>query len=215
MRWSRGAFEEWRGDWRRLLRLRPRQLLFYGPVMNFYPSMAVGWIAGAVSCVLYAGLGAKGFVVPPQLWLMLFTQSTILQLSLYFASRRHNVSPYEQEGSYGALGMVMSILAAPFYVTAMVASVMRRPARFVVTPKGPAASTDRLITFRYHLGWAGVFAAALGLLFLDHAVRPITVVWPLASISFCLVPIVIWAYETRWKPIARQDLERSSASVPG
>jgi cellulose synthase/poly-beta-1,6-N-acetylglucosamine synthase-like glycosyltransferase len=192
MRWSRGNYEEWRRDPRRLLDLKPRQALFYGLIMNFYPSMAIAWVVGAINSLLYAGFGVRGFIVPPELWLMLFTQSTVLQLGVYFANRRHNVSPYEHEGSYGLLGMIMSIFASPFYVAALVASLLRRPARFVVTPKGTSASTDRLITFRYHLLSAAVFATAVGLSMYNGLDRPITIVWPLASLLFCLAPVLIW-----------------------
>jgi cellulose synthase/poly-beta-1,6-N-acetylglucosamine synthase-like glycosyltransferase len=212
MRWSRGTYEEWRRDPRRLLALKPRQALFYGLIMNFYPSMAIAWVVGAINSLLYAGLGVRGFIVPPELWLMLFTQSTVLQLGVYFANRRHNVSPYELEGSYGLLGMCMSIFASPFYVAALAASLLRRPARFVVTPKGTSASTDRLMTFRYHLLSAGVFAAAVGLSMYNGLDHPITVVWPLTSLLFCLTPVLIWIEQThRLRP---GEAEKESELLP-
>src|SRR5690606_10028872 len=107
--------------------------------------------------------------VAASVWLMLYSDVAALQVGLYVWNRRHNVSPHEPEGSSGAAGMLMSALCAPVYARSLLDAVLRRPSRFVVTPKGNSASPDRLATFRLHLGWAALLGGAfLTSVALDH-----------------------------------------------
>ncbi len=80
---------------------------------------------------------------------MLYSDAAALQVGLYLWNRRHNVSPHEPDGSGGLAGMAMSALSAPIYLKSLGAAVLRRPSRFVVTPKGGDASPDRVLTFRH------------------------------------------------------------------
>ncbi len=179
LRWSRGTFEILTGAfWPRFHRLPLGTKLHYLLITTFYPSMALGWVLGAVNAVLFLVFGVTGIVVPPALWLALYVDATVFQAWVYIRNRRYNVSPYEQEGSPGLRGMFMSVLSAPIYASSLIATVLRRPAKFVVTPKSDARTRDRLITFRRHLQWAAVLAVALiASVVLGYAVLEV-VMWP-------------------------------------
>jgi cellulose synthase/poly-beta-1,6-N-acetylglucosamine synthase-like glycosyltransferase len=193
MRWSRGTFEVLRRDlWRRCWRLHPGQLLHYGLIMTFYPSMAVAWILGAINCVLYLGLGASGIHVPVNMWVALYVDTVALQFALYVWNRRYNVSPYEVEGSFGLVGMLMSVLSSPLYASSLISTVLRRPARFIVTAKGDCSSPDRLLTFRRHLQWGVAIGGSLVAAPLLHHASLATCFWPLVAFAVCLAPVALW-----------------------
>jgi len=193
MRWSRGTFEVLRHDfWRCFWRLRPRQLMHYGLIMTFYPTMALAWILGAVNAVLYLGVGASGIHVPLNMWLALYIDTVVLQFGLYIWNRRYNVSPYEVEGSFGVVGMLMSVLASPLYASSLISTVLHRPARFVITPKGTAANADSLATFRRHLQWGALLGGALIAAVALHHASLATCFWPLLAFSVCMTPVALW-----------------------
>lgn len=192
MRWSRGTFEVLKRDfWRRVWRLRPNQLMHYGLIMTFYPSMAIAWTLGGLNCLLYLVVGASGIHVPATVWLALYADTTATQLLLYVSNRRYNVSPYELDGSYGISGMLMSVVASPIYASSLYSAALWRPARFVVTPKGAASTADSPRTFRRHLQWAVWFSACLTAGVLLHHASPLVCVWPLVAICICLLPVAV------------------------
>ncbi|MEJ8278247.1 glycosyltransferase family 2 protein [Pseudonocardia spirodelae] len=193
LRWSRGTFEILQGVFlRRLRRLSPPRMLHYLLITTFYPSMAVGWVLGAVNASLYLAFGVSGIVVPPALWLALYVDATAFQLWVYVRNRRYNVSPYENENSSGIHGMAMSVLSAPIYASSLVATVLRRPARFVVTPKAEAASPDRLVTFARHLRWSAFLAAAIAASFALGYANLDVLMWPALALLISLVPMLVW-----------------------
>jgi cellulose synthase/poly-beta-1,6-N-acetylglucosamine synthase-like glycosyltransferase len=217
MRWSRGTFEVLRHDfWRCFWRLRPRQLMHYGLIMTFYPSMAVAWILGAVNAVLYLCVGASGIHVPINMWIALYVDTVALQFGLYVWNRRYNVSPYEVEGSFGVVGMLMSVLASPLYASSLISTVLHRPARFVITPKGTAANVDRLATFRRHLQWGALLGAALVAAVLLHHASLAVCFWPLLAFSVCITPIALWRGGLRRSTRAARRAPASQPSMaPG
>lgn len=198
LRWSRGTFEILSGMfWRRLFRLTPGRLMHYLLITTFYPSMALGWLLGSVNAVLYLAFGVQGIKVPVQLWLALYMDATAFQMLLYVRNRRHNVSPSEQEGSAGLVGMMMTVLTSPLYVASFLATLLRRPARFVVTAKGASSSTDSLFSFRRHLQWAVVFVAAMTASVIRGYATPQSCVWPGLALVICLVPVLLWLIQGR------------------
>jgi cellulose synthase/poly-beta-1,6-N-acetylglucosamine synthase-like glycosyltransferase len=198
LRWSRGTFQILSGMfWRRLFRLTPGRLLHYLLITTFYPSMALGWLLGGVNALLYLAFGVQGIEVPPQVWLALYVDATAFQLLLYVRNRRHNVSPSEQEGSPGLAGMMMTVLAAPLYAASFVATLLRRPARFIVTAKGASTSRDSLFTFRRHLQWAVVFTASIVASIVRGYATPQSCLWPGLALVICLVPVGLWLTENR------------------
>ncbi len=192
-RWSRGTFEILSGTyWKRLFRLSPPAMLHYTLITTFYPSMAIGWLLGILNAILFLGLGVTGLTIAPQTWLALYTDATAFSLWLYIHNRRYNVSPYEPPDSWGLTGMLMSIIAAPLYAGQLVSTILRRPAKFVVTPKGASSSQDGLRTFRNHLGWCAVLLGAITVSFVRHYASGAALLWPCTSLLVCAMPIVIW-----------------------
>jgi hypothetical protein len=194
LRWSRGTYETLlRQCLRGPRRHQPGPRLNYGLMLAFYPMAAVTWLLGALGCVLYLTLGASGTQVAASAWLMLYSDVAALQIGLYVWNRRHNVSPHEPAGSSGAAGMLMSALCAPVYARSLLDAALRRRSGFVVTPKGGRASPDRTATFRLHLGWAALLAAAfLASLALGHthvAMRT----WALLALAVSIAPFALWA----------------------
>ncbi|MFF8384631.1 glycosyltransferase family 2 protein [Streptomyces kanasensis] len=197
IRWSRGTYETLvKQYWKASFRLPPGRLLNYTLLLAYYPMTAVNWFLGVLSCTLYLWLGASGTQVSSAVWLMLYSDAAALQIGLYLWNRRHNVSPHEPEGSGGLAGMVMSALCAPVYLLSLTAAVRRTDGRFVVTPKGGAASPDRLGTFRIHLGWAAVLAAGLAVsAHLDHTHAAMRT-WAVLALAVCLAPVAVWGWTT-------------------
>ncbi|BCJ59327.1 hypothetical protein Jiend_27490 [Micromonospora endophytica] len=141
--------------------------------------------------------------ISPQLWFALYTDATAFSLWLYLYNRRYNVSPYEPAGSRGLKGMLMSIISAPIYAGQLISTLLRRPAKFVVTPKGASSSSDGLRTFRAHLGWLVVLVAAIAVAFVRDYASPAALLWPVVAVLICLAPIVLW----------RRDLGRTAAKL--
>ena len=196
MRWSRGTFEVLLTEfWRRLPMLSPGRALHYCLITTFYPSMAIGWILGAVNAVLFLSLGVQGVVVPVQLWLALYIDATAFQLWVYLRNRRYNVSPYEAEGSSGVKGMLMSIFASPIFAASLLATLLRLPARFVVTPKGLSSTSDHILTFRRHLQWALVLVVAIVTSIVMGYAAPAVLLWPVVALCACLAPPALWIIE--------------------
>lgn len=191
-RWSRGTFECLSGRyWRCLRSFSWGARLYYSLISSYYPSAAVGWILGAINCMLYLLLGSTGIQVHPQVWIAVYTDLAFVQFCLYASNRKHNVGPHEVAGSSGVAGMFISVLAAPIYVVALLGTLLRSRNRFVVTPKGESRSVDGLRTFRWHLGWAAVFAGALGVsVWMNHPQSSMRL-WSLTLIGVCATPALI------------------------
>ena len=194
LRWSRGTYETlFKQYGKALFSMPPGRLFSYTLMLVYYPMTAVNWLLGILSCVLFLWCGASGTQVAASMWLMLYSDAAALQIGLYLWNRRHNVSPHEPEGSGGLAGMAMSALSAPIYLKSLGAALVRRPSRFVVTPKGGDASPDRLLTFRIHLFWAAVLSASLGASFvLDHTHAAMRT-WAFLALAISLAPVAVWA----------------------
>ncbi|MCX5331291.1 MULTISPECIES: cellulose synthase catalytic subunit [unclassified Streptomyces] len=193
MRWSRGTYETlFKQYWKAPFTMPPGRLLSYTLMLVYYPMTAVNWFLGILSCFLFLWFGASGTQVAASVWLMLYSDAAALQIGLYLWNRRHNVSPHEPEGSGGLAGMAMSALSAPIYLKSFGEALIRRPSRFVVTPKGGDASPDRLLTFRIHLFWAALLATSLAAsVVLDHthvAMRT----WAVLAMAISLAPVGVW-----------------------
>ncbi|MCQ4209305.1 glycosyltransferase family 2 protein [Streptomyces longispororuber] len=198
MRWSRGTYETlFKQYWKAPFSMPPGRLFSYTMMLFYYPMTAVNWFLGVLSCVLFLWFGASGTEVSASVWLMLYSDAAALQIGLYLWNRRHNVSPHEPEGSGGLAGMAMSAISAPIYLKSFGAALLRRPSRFVVTPKGGDASPDRLLTFRIHLFWAAVLAASLAasvvLVHTHVAMRT----WAVLALCIALAPVAVWAVTQR------------------
>jgi cellulose synthase/poly-beta-1,6-N-acetylglucosamine synthase-like glycosyltransferase len=209
-RWSRGTFENFRGHfWRSLWTLGWGPRLHYSLITSYYPTAAIGWVLGAVNCAIYLILGARGVVINPQVWIAVYVDLAFVQFALYASNRRYNVSPHEDPGSSGAAGMCMSVMAAPIYVVAFLQSALGRSSNFVITPKGGLRSADGLSTFRLHLGWAALLAAALAASFAGHRPETSMRLWSGMLVAVCLTPLLI----SLGQRVRLHRSERSTARV--
>jgi hypothetical protein len=209
LRWSRGTYETLlKQYWKGLFTMPPGRLLSYTLMLVYYPMTAVNWLLGSLSCFLFLWFGASGTEVSVSVWLMLYSDAAALQIGLYLWNRRHNVSPHEPEGSGGLAGMAMSALSAPIYLKSFTEALLRRPSRFVVTPKGADAGADRLLTFRIHLLWAGFLATSLAVsVVLDHTHAAMRT-WAALGMTIALSPVAVWCAglvkERRERPLPRR-----------
>ncbi|GAA4790939.1 cellulose synthase catalytic subunit [Streptomyces ziwulingensis] len=212
MRWSRGTYETLIRQYRKgAPRMPAGRLLSYTLMLVYYPMTAVNWLLGILSCVLFLWFGASGTEVAASVWLMLYSDAAALQIGLYLWNRRHNVSPHEPQGSGGLAGMAMSALSAPIYLKSLAEAVLRRPSRFVVTPKGDGASPDRLLTFRIHLSWAFLLLASLvASAALDHTHAAMRT-WALLAVAISLAPVAVWAATARRARRAARPAPRPTA----
>ncbi|PWW21100.1 cellulose synthase/poly-beta-1,6-N-acetylglucosamine synthase-like glycosyltransferase [Geodermatophilus normandii] len=163
----------------------------YTMLLAYYPSAAVSWVLGGLNLTAFLLTGVGGLQVTAQIWLMLYVNSAVLHLGVYFWNRRHNVSPHEQEGSSGVAGMAMSAMSAPVYVQALWQAVRRREPAFVVTRKG-AVSGDHVGVFRRHLAWGIVLVGVLAASFPLGHVHVAVSAWAGLSALMCLVPVACW-----------------------
>ncbi|URN14918.1 MULTISPECIES: glycosyltransferase family 2 protein [Streptomyces] len=194
IRWSRGTYETLLGQyWKAPFRMPPGRFLHYTLMLGYYPTTAVNWFLGVLSCTLHLWFGASGTQVSSSVWLMLYSDAAALQVGLYLWNRRHNVSPHEPRGSGGLAGMAMSALCAPVYLKSLASAVLRTSGRFVVTPKGGAASPDRPAAFRIHLGWAAVLTAGLLASVRFGHTHAAMRTWALLALAVCLAPVAVRA----------------------
>jgi cellulose synthase/poly-beta-1,6-N-acetylglucosamine synthase-like glycosyltransferase len=191
-RWACGADQTILRHFRRSFRkLSWAGRAHYTMLLAYYPSSAVSWVLGALNLTAFLLTGVGGLQVTAQIWLMLYVNSAVLHLGVYFWNRRHNVSPHEQEGSSGVAGMAMSAMSAPVYVQALVQAMRRREPAFVVTRKG-AVSGDHLGVFRRHLAWGTVLVGVLVASFPLGHVHVAVSAWAGLSALMCLVPVACW-----------------------
>ncbi|MBL8159313.1 glycosyltransferase [Candidatus Saccharibacteria bacterium] len=194
-RWSRGVFELLIGPfWASLWGLirKPWRLVHYFMLMSFYPAMSIIWIVGAINMTIYVISGASSVIVDPLAWLVFYGWAACSQIVTYTRSRKHNVSPYEEEGSWGIGGMLMSVLASPIYANALLKTIFRRPAKFVVTPKGGQSSGDSLFTFRINLIWGAIYGGLAVACYLRGFETASALSWPIMAASISFAPPLIW-----------------------
>jgi cellulose synthase/poly-beta-1,6-N-acetylglucosamine synthase-like glycosyltransferase len=191
-RWAAGTFDTWkRVVWRKFFRLSPRAFLHYFLVLTFYPIMALTWLLGMVSSLIYLFSGATALLAPWNEFLALYMMTVVLQLSLYFWNRRFNVSPHEPAGSFGFPGIVITSLAAPIYLSALFGVVIGRKVKFVVTTKGENTGSDNWMAFKLQLQWSVLLIAAISYGWAEGNNHPAMLVWVFTQLVVCLTPIII------------------------
>jgi cellulose synthase/poly-beta-1,6-N-acetylglucosamine synthase-like glycosyltransferase len=212
-RWSRGTHEILlQPSFPKLMfRLGFKRMFYYSMLMVYYPLTALTWLVGALNAVLYLVLSIKGVKIPFELWLMLYIDAGLFQTVLYLWNRRHNVSPHEAPGSSGLAGMFISLVCAPVYASSFIGSVLRRRAGFVITPKGQAATADRLLTFRKNIQWAGFYAVVLGVGVQFGHFHSAMWFWSVLRMLLCLAPIFMWKLSKQGR---RKDRQPEAVSPP-
>jgi cellulose synthase/poly-beta-1,6-N-acetylglucosamine synthase-like glycosyltransferase len=191
-RWAAGGFDACkRLVWRVFKELNPKARLHYFLILTYYPITALTWLFGVMSSLLYLFTGASAIVVAWNQFIGIYLMSNVLQMSVYFWNRRNNVSPFEQEGSYGISGMVMSSLTAPIYLSALMATTIGKKVSFVVTKKGSSENPDWLKAFKTHLEWGGLLTAGLIFGCLTGHNNPAMLIWIGSQLLVCLAPFVL------------------------
>jgi cellulose synthase/poly-beta-1,6-N-acetylglucosamine synthase-like glycosyltransferase len=204
LRWARGSNEIlFRNFFRMLPRLPWRARLHYSMIITYYPTVAISWVVGIMVSMVYLVLGQSGISISGKVWLALYIDVLAVQVLLYGWLRRYNVSPHEEQGTVGFPGMFFSMVSAPIYYTAFVATVLRRKTSFVVTPKGDSASPDTWQTFKKNLSWAGLVVAFLIYSLITGHNYPGVKLWSFLTIAVCMAPVAMWQFsiwrETRDK----------------
>jgi cellulose synthase/poly-beta-1,6-N-acetylglucosamine synthase-like glycosyltransferase len=195
-RWSAGTFDSiLRQVWRVGFRLRPGAMLHYFLMLTYYPSVAIGWVAGIIISACYLGLGLTSLRTSTDWWLTYYVDVAATQFLLYRFMRRHNVSPHEPAGSSGLSGMVVSALTAPIYARSLLKVAFRRKLSFNVTAKGSSTSPDRLWTFRYSLLWAAVPIVIMPVAVMRGRPIPMMMGWAGVILAVCLAPIGVWLFD--------------------
>ncbi|WP_327342283.1 CATRA system-associated protein [Streptomyces europaeiscabiei] len=215
LRWSRGTYETiFKQMPRALFSLSPGRLLHYTLTVSYYPLTAMNWVLGALSCSIFVLLGTGSVDIDTSVWLTLYGNAFALQGGFYIWNRRHNVSPHEPEGSSGLSGMLMSALAAPVYVRGLLDAVLRRHSEFVVTPKGDAASPDRLWTFSLHLPWTLLYLVLVVYAFFPGRINPVGAFWSGIGLVLSAMPVVWWLAERRRRTVVRRASGHGSRTSP-
>ena len=215
MRWSGGTYDAIiRQVWRVFYKLRPGAMLHYCLMLTYYPSVAIGWIMGIAISACYLGFGITSLRTNAGWWLTYYIDVAAMQFVLYRFMRRHNVSPHEPAGSSGLSGMLVSALTAPVYARALIRVLLRRKVTFNVTAKGPAASADRLRTFRYSLMWAVVPVVILIVAAIRHRPFPMMMGWTAVILAVCLAPIGIWLFDRAADARRERRFVRGSGTAP-
>jgi cellulose synthase/poly-beta-1,6-N-acetylglucosamine synthase-like glycosyltransferase len=191
-RWARGTDEVLVRQFARTGKLGWRRRLHYSLLMSYYPSAAISWTLGALNISLYLVTGIGGVKVAAETWFALYLNAAVLQLGIYFWNRRHNVSPHEQEGSSGVLGMFISVLTAPIYLKALIDTLLGKASSFTVTAKGAAASADGWGTFSLHLKWTLWFSVTLGAALIAGNAHDTMLVWAVLALVVSALPILMW-----------------------
>lgn len=196
-RWARGTNEiVVRGARGALTRLPWATRLHYLLLMSYYPSAALAWVLGNLNVLLYLVTGSGGVQLSASVWLMLYVNAAVMQVAIYFWNRRYNVSPHEEAGSSGALGMLVSVLSAPMYVVALLDAIRGRNVAFAITPKGNTAGTDTWRVFRVNIGWGLLMLAGLGAAQLLGHTHPAMSIWAVLTVLISFCPLLIWRLST-------------------
>jgi len=193
LRWARGANEILLKNFAQLfVKLPWRAKLHYGLIVWCYPTAAITWALGIAVSMLYLFLGQTGVGIPEKTWLALYIDVIATQLFMYAFLRRFNVSPHEEKGSLGVLGIVYSIFAAPIYTAAFIDTILRKKSSFVVTPKGNSISPDTWATFKHHLFWAALVGGFLLYGLSIGNTHPNVKIWCGLTLITCLAPVIMW-----------------------
>jgi cellulose synthase/poly-beta-1,6-N-acetylglucosamine synthase-like glycosyltransferase len=191
-RWAAGGFDASKSlVWRVFGKLDPKARLHYFLILTYYPITALTWLFGVLSSMLYLLTGASAIVVAWNQFIALYLMSSVLQMSLYFWNRRNDVSPFEREGSYGSVGMLMSTLTAPIYLSALIGTTIGKKVSFVVTKKGSSKNPDWFKAFLTHLEWAGLLTAGLIAGFMNGNTNPAMLIWIVTQLLVCLTPFAL------------------------
>jgi cellulose synthase/poly-beta-1,6-N-acetylglucosamine synthase-like glycosyltransferase len=191
-RWAAGTFDTWyKVVWRVFYKLPAKTRMHYFLMLTFYPMSALTWLLAVISSMTYLFTGSTAILAPWGQFTSLYLMTLVMQLSLYFWNRQHNVSPHEQQGTYGVPGMALSSLTAPIYLSAFFGNLIGRKAHFVVTTKGNSDNPDWIQTFRTHLGWGIMLLIGVVYGLTHHHSHPAMLLWAGILIVISFTPFIL------------------------
>lgn len=210
-RWSRGAIEyivtgKLAAGMLRMWR-NPLGVIHYGLLMTFYLIMGTVWLVAAGNMIITTFLGPTAIEVEPSHWAVFYAWVAAFQITLYTMMRRHNTSPYEENFSWGIYGMFMSVISAPVYASALIKTILRRPAGFSVTPKGAKSKGDSWYTFRLNIGWTVFYLGLTAIAFLLGNMPAASMFWPVLAATLSIAPVLLWRFERRNNKVNQDPAE--------
>ena len=209
-RWAAGTFDTWRRlVWRLMPRYSRARALHYLLILSFYPIVALTWALAVISSALYLVLGASAVSAEFGQVLSLYFTCMILQLSLYFWSRRFNVSPHEPRGSLGISGMVMTALTGPVYLAALIGVIRGKRGSFVVTKKGDTGVHDSIQAFKLSLGWLSLMGIIIAYGIFHAHTNIVMLSWAILTAILCAIPVILGLHI----PLPKVRSRRTSMSV--
>jgi cellulose synthase (UDP-forming) len=167
------------------------QTLTFIMLQFFYPSLAIAWVLGALVTLLF-GVTASQYEGLGSLFALLWTNSVIACLWLFFWLRRFNLVPFERK-MLGLEGIVLTLMCLPYYFSAAWEAVTRKPLTFAVTAKGNLTSPDNLQTFRPHFNWLlATFASMAVITAVSNQAYNSSVLWSLIRVVVCTIPVAVY-----------------------
>jgi cellulose synthase (UDP-forming) len=165
------------------------QRLSFALLQTHYPFAGLSWLGGIFLFSLYLVGGISVTQLPVLVWSLLFVANTVMGFALFQLMARFNLAEHERS-SWNLTGLALDMITGPVFCAAAAAQLIGRPLVYVVTAKGSAATGDSWRTFRPHLLWLAVSAAAVAAgLFSGHD-YPTLYLWALLTVVICGGPMV-------------------------
>jgi cellulose synthase (UDP-forming) len=189
MRWAYGIWQIiFRLSPRDLWKLTPRQALAFAMLQQFYPSVAISYLASFALTGLYVFSGV-GLHMPMVPWAVLWASSVGSSLYFFIWLRRFNLAPHERK-DLGFDGMCLMLMTTTIFVKAAITACLGRKLTYVVTAKGDLAAKDRMSAFNTHAFWFAVAAALFTLPFFGIGSNYWAMhMWMAIAIVFCAFPV--------------------------
>ena len=182
-----------------LPRLAWPQRVSYALLQPFYPAVGLQWVLSVALTTAYLVSGVN-LGIPGRAWAACWGASVASVMAFWLWSHRFNLLSRRP----GWTGLALALITLPIWASAGLRWLAGRGLPNVVTPKGRAASPDRLRTFRPQLAWLG-WACAMFALAAAGVVQywPLIMFWAAVTAAICAAPVVIHlASRLRRAPVA-------------
>jgi cellulose synthase (UDP-forming) len=165
------------------------QRVSFALLQTHYPFAGLSWLGGIFLFSLYLIGGISVTQLPVLVWSLLFVANTVMGFALFQLMARFNLAEHERS-SWNLTGLALDMITGPVFCAAAAAQLVGRPLVYVVTAKGSAATGDTWRTFRPHLLWLAVSAAAIAVGVLSGHDYPTLYLWALLTVVICGGPMM-------------------------
>jgi hypothetical protein len=169
------------------------QRLSFLMLQSFFPSVCLSWIFSVAATIMFVFTSIE-FDYDIVWWGPLWGVSLACGLGFFIWLRRFDLVEHERH-DLGLRGMALMIITIPVYVEAGIRRLTCRKLAYAVTAKGDLTSPDHLLTFKTHLQWGAVAAAALISTFFGDKTKASDFValriWLCWILAICLFPITV------------------------